>query len=112
MNFKEYVKQDNVNTFMNNEEFANGIIINGAEVCAVEDNDKLLYRIQQNYSGLVVGDILFYITAAEWAKIPRVSARPTVNIAIVYDGKPSTVTNVSEQDGIYEIILQHSGGGY
>lgn len=112
MSFKEYVKNDRTNVFINMDEFASDVVINGMEVSVIEDNDKLLYRIQQNYAGLVVGDILFYITAEEWRKIPRVSTIPTANQAIMYDGRPATITNVSEQDGIYEVILQQAGGGF
>ena len=73
MIFKEYVQQDIGNTFMNLTEFASEVNINGETVCVVEDKDQLLYRIKKDYGGLIVGDILFYITLEEYSKIPHVS---------------------------------------
>ena len=108
--FKEYVKQDIGNTFINQTEFASEVNINGAIVSVVEDKDQLLYRIKKDYDGLIVGDILFYISLEEYAKIPRVSQTPTVNEAVSYNGRPCTITDVTAQDGVYEITLQKVGG--
>lgn len=108
--FKEYVQRDIGNTFFNQEEFAIEVNINGAKVSVVEDKDQLLYRIKKDYDGLIVGDILFYISADEYAKIPRVSATPTVHEAVSYNGRPCTIIEVNPQEGLYEITLQKAGG--
>ena len=110
MDFKQHIENDIENTFMELSEFAETVTINGVEVKVVEDTDKLLYRIQKNYDGLVIGDVLFYISASEYAKIPRLSEIPTVNQAIRYNGTPATITNVNKQSGVYEIIIQNAGG--
>lgn len=112
MNFKEYAANDINDTFINNDEFAETVSINGTKVNVVEDNDKLMYRIVQNYDGLVIGDVLFYISAEEYAKIPNMLAVPMANQAINYKGRPATITNVNKDMGVYEIILQMSGGGF
>lgn len=110
MKFKEYIKSDIGNTFINNNEFAEEKKINGATVLVIEDSDKLESRIKSDYNGLIIGDILFYISSDEYAKIPRVNDVPTTNMALNYDGIRATVTNVGKQSGIYEIILQTAGG--
>lgn len=110
MNFKEHVANDISKTFINMDEFAVIKNINGVDVELVEDSDRLEYRIKENYNGLVIGDVLFYISESEYAKIPRVSRTPTSNQAISYNGKPATIIEVGELDGIYEIIIQHAGG--
>ena len=110
MSFKEYVAHDINNTFINLDEFADTVNINGVAVNVVEDKDQLLYRIKKNYDGLVVGDILFYIGAEEYKKIPHVPDVPTVNVAVNYNGRPCIMTDVLLQEGMYEITLQKVGG--
>lgn len=110
MMFKEYVQKDVDSTFINLTEFASTVNINGAMVNVLEDKDQLLYRIKKNYDGLVIGDILFYITAAEYEKIPHVSETPSVNDAVTYNGRPCLIVDVSDQDGLFEITLQRAGG--
>ena len=106
---KEYIKND-IEKFINTNEFADDISINGVVVKAIIDNDKLLYRIKRDFDGLVVGDVLFYISETELAKIPALNKNPfKSNQAINYKGIPSTITSVSEQDGIYEVIIQYGG---
>lgn len=110
MMFKEYVQHDIESTFVNLEEFASSVYINGASVNVVEDKDQLLYRIKKNYDGLIVGDVLFFISADEWAKIPHVSDPPSVNDAVNYNGRACLIVDVNPQDGVYEITLQKAGG--
>ena len=107
MNFKEYVAKD-IDTFINLDEFSELIAINGVEVKVVEDHEKLEYKIKKDYDGLIIGDVLFYIKNSECSKIPNMNP-PKTNVAISYKGIPSVITNVSEDMGIYEIILQRTG---
>lgn len=110
MIFKEYIPKDIENTFVNMSEFASEVKINGVTVTVVEDRDQLQFRIKENYGGLVIGDVLFYITPKEYEKIPQMKAKPEVNQAINYDGKACTIIDSGEQDGLYEIIIQKVGG--
>ena len=72
----------------------------------------LEYEIKRDYGGLIVGDILFYISEEEYKKIPQVNYPPETQMAINYQGMPCTVINVSKQMGVYEITLQSTGGAY
>lgn len=106
--FKEYVAKD-IDTFINLDEFSESVVINDVSVKVVEDYDKLEYRIKKDYDGLIIGDVLFYISELEYAKIPRVPTVPKTDVAIKYDGAPCLIMNVNKQMGIYEIILQRTG---
>lgn len=110
MNFKEHIANDIFKTFENLDEFAIEKNINGVSVRLVEDSDRLDYRIKKNYDGLIIGDVLFFISKAEYAKIPMVTEIPTSRQSINYGGKPATIITVGELEGMYEIILQHAGG--
>lgn len=110
MKFKEYIQNDINSTFVNEDEFASPVLINGVSVNVIEDKDQLLYRIKKNYDGLVVGDILFFISEDEYKKIPRLSPIPTVNEAVSYNGRACTITDVNSQEGMYEITLLKVGG--
>lgn len=110
MSFKDYVANDINAVFMDNREFASDVKINGVTVRVSEDEDNLRYRIQKNYDGLVVGDVLFYITLNEYAKIPHMLPVPQPEQRLHYNGKPAVITIVNENMGLYEIIIQYSGG--
>lgn len=111
MSFKEYAHADIARTFVNHDEFGSKVNINGAEVSVVEDKDQLLYRIKKDYEsmGLIIGDILFYVSTEEWGKIPHVSDVPKIQEAVSYNGKPCTITEVTPQDGMWEVILRRAG---
>lgn len=114
--FKDYVANDIESTFINLEEFAEEVEINGAIVSVVEDREKLEYRMRKTaeYDGFIVGDIigdvLFFISKEEYEKIPKVKSIPVANMAIKYKGKPCMVNDVNEESGVYEIVLQTVGG--
>ena len=110
MNFKEHIANDVSKTIINLDEFADEKNINGVSVRVLEDSDELEYRIKKNYDGLIIGDVLFFISTEEYAKIPRVTPIPTARQSILYDGKPALIVNVNKSESLYEIILQFAGG--
>ena len=108
LGFKDYLQQD-MDTFINPDEFADSITINGASVVAVVDNDKLQYRISKDNAGLITGDKLIFISSAEYDKIPKAGHPPKVGDALLFNSKPVTITDVADDCGVYEIILQTAG---
>lgn len=110
MNFKGHVSLDIPSVFIDLDEFASAKVINGVSVNVVEDKDQLNYRIKQDYNGLVIGDVLIYISAEEYAKIPKMKPVPTADQILRYAGIPMVITDVAEQEGVYEIILRNAGG--
>ena len=109
--FKEYVAKDVENIFVNEKEFSEFVTINGVSVCVSIDNDKLSQKAFTDFDGVVIGDILFYISASEFKKIPLMKKEPKVDDALMFNGKPCIVINVVENFGMYQIALQYSGGG-
>ena len=57
------------------------------------------------------GDALFFISADEWAKVPRVSHPPRTDEAILIDGRHATITVVQENAGLYDITISYAGTG-
>ena len=79
-----------------------------------QQSNTFFGRIQKTFNdfdGVVIGDILFFITPDEFKKIPNVRKSPKVNDAIMFDNKPCIVTNVVENMGMYEVTLQYAGSG-
>lgn len=108
--FKEYIKQDIDRVFMNEKEFSEVVTINGVSVVVNIDNDSLTQKIFA-VDGVVLGDILFFISVDEFKKIPNVRKTPKVNDALMFNGRPGVITNIAENMGMYEIILQYGGSG-
>jgi hypothetical protein len=111
MNFKEILKNDVKATFLNAEEFAETHTLNGAEVCAVLDDDLLDGEInvsfhgqgaQERAGGLYSGGVALYVSTDDFGK-------PKVGTGLKLDGRQYTVLAVSEQDGMYKINLQRTG---
>jgi len=109
--FKEYITKDIEQIFKNEKEFSETVTINGVSVIVNIDNDRLSQKAYTDFDGVVLGDILFFISATEFKKIPNVKKEPKGNDAIMFDGKPCIVTNVVTNSGMYEITLQYAGGG-
>lgn len=109
--FKEWMERDISAVFVDVEEHGDMATINGVEVPVVWDGDTLNYRIRANYQGLVLGDALFYISAHDWEKVPRVSHPPRTDEAIQINGRNATLTVVQENAGLYDITIAYAGTG-
>ena len=103
---KDNINNDIEKTFFNVGEFADEVVINNQTVKVVEDSDKLQYRIKKDYDGLIIGDVLFYISTTDFNSIPKVKPEPYQSL--VYKGVQSTITSIHEVMGAYEVILQYS----
>lgn len=110
-NFKHYLYSDIPNVFVNIEEHGDVAQINGVSINLVWDGDTLEYKIKKDYPGLILGDVLFFISVDEWEKVPKVSHPPKSDEAILIDGRHATITNVKENAGLYEITIAYSGTG-
>lgn len=108
--FKELLRADISQVFIDTEEHGELATINGVQVPVVFDADKLNYRIQQNYNNLIIGDELFFIEDTQWAKVPMVSHPPRTDEAIMINGKHATITMVQQNAGIYDITITYTGG--
>lgn len=109
--FKEYIAKDINHIFKNEKEFSETVTINGVSVIVNIDNDRLSKKTFTDFDGVVIGDILFFISSEEFKKIPLVRKEPKVNDALMFNGKSCIVTNVVDNMGMFEITLQYGGGG-
>ena len=107
---KEYIAKDINGVFKNEGEFSEVVTINGVSVTVNIDNDRLAQKTFNDFDGVVIGDILFFITAEEFKKIPLMKREPKTNDALTFNGKPCVISNVEENFGIYEIMMQYAGG--
>lgn len=103
MNFKEMLKSDLSNTFINVNEFGEMHNIDGRLLSVVVDNDHLMKRSKVEYEGVIVGDILYFINASLYGKPPKVGEVQR------FDNIICEVFDIRISSGVYEIILKKNG---
>jgi hypothetical protein len=89
--------------FINPDEFGERHEINGSFFNVVIDNDQLMQRSKKEFDGLSVGELLYYVSAAEYG------TPPTIDEVQIFDRKVMQVFDVRVDTGIYEIILRRNG---
>jgi len=99
--FKECLVEDS-KVFFNNNEFSEKHNINGRLLNIVVDNNQLMNRSKVEYEGVMVGDILYYVTSEDYGKAPKVDE------VQMYDNIPCKVFDVRIDSGMYEIILKRN----
>lgn len=98
MNFKDILKQDIKNTFLNNMEFADTHIINGKAVNAVLDDEIL------KENGILNNDELIIYVSSDEIGIP------SPNSILTLDGKNYIVVSASTTDDMREIHIKRARG--
>ena len=96
--FKDILKQDNL-AFFNSSEFAESHIIDNIEKVIIIDNDKIKEVSIATNQGISLGEILYSIPIVDVNKVPHVRDSQT------FDKKLMFISSVSEDMGLYEIIL-------
>lgn len=107
MNFKDQMQRDLSSVFMNTEEFADFFTINGCAIKAVEDGEDLIRRIQTDYGGMAIGDLMLHVPETEWAKVPKVSNPPHQGDAVTVGKMPAIVFSCARNQGMLDIIFQY-----
>ena len=106
--FKDQVSTDLIETFFNDEEFADIHNINDKDMLIVLDNDELsrrkIGRVNDYTAGVYEGDLLFYVSEEVYGK------RPNVGDHVRYDGAVYRVTDFSSDTGMYTIVLKRNTG--
>lgn len=100
--FRDYVQQDLESFFFNPDEFGEIHVVDGRQLTVIVDNDRLTQRSQQEYDGIYVGDLLYFVRAEEYGPPPKPDS------VQLFDGKAYTVFDVREDTGMYEIILKRN----
>ncbi len=101
MTFKEQAALD-IPTFVNTDEFAVSIIIDGERIACVLEGQE---DTEASATGVINRDILMHAPTASFAALPTVGTR-----IIVDDGatpvKQADIVGVNEEQGIVELRLR------
>lgn len=111
MEFKDIIKQDITDVFLNMSEFADIHTLNGNDVMAIFDDDMINNDVtteiygstQARATGLYHAAGAIYVSTADTGK-------PAPGSRLEFDGRQYTVISTSEQSGMYKINVQRVGG--
>ncbi len=99
--FKDQLKADIDNTFLNTNEFADLHIINEIEMAATIDEELEEYENLKDYDydGLYKVKMIVFVNYNSFGKIPAIKS------SIMVDGKKYFVLGASESFGMLNLIL-------
>lgn len=109
MTFKDVVKKDIQNVFMNFTEFGELHKLNGKECLVIIDENELTEREKKiKNSGETNGvkgrlykkQLLFYIPAERFGPLPEPGKQ------LNFDGKEYIITDANNESGIYSVSLE------
>lgn len=103
MSFKEMVNRDIKNIFLNPDEFGETHIVDGREMTIIIDENELVEREKKMKTlaeGLHEKQLLVYVSKEDFGP------EPLIKRLLDLDGICYTVTDVSDEDGIYSISLE------
>ena len=103
MGFKDIVRADVHNIFLNLEEFADTHIVNGNEIPVLIDNNEQIERerrINQNMDGIYTNQRLIYVAASDFGPLPKQGSLLTL------DKRTFRVEDAIDEDGVYSITLE------
>ena len=105
MNFKDIIKSDVSNVFINFDEFAEKRVIDGKDMMVVVDNNELIEREQgrsQNsyIEGIYKKKLLLYVQADDMERLPAIGRLMTV------DDELFRVIDAVDEMGVYSISLE------
>lgn len=94
-----------LDVFMNRDEFGEIHRINGRDMTVMVDNDRLMERSKNEYDGISVGELMYFVRKEELGK------RPEEGASQIFDGRQMYVFSCREDNGLYEVILSQNRGG-
>jgi len=103
LTFKELIRTDIDNVFMNTDEFAAVHKVNGKKMPVTVDNNELIERakkMKSHMDGIYVRTTLIYVKAKDFGQLPKVGG--TLDL----DGVIFKVTDATNEDGLYSIHLE------
>ncbi len=103
MGFKDIVKADVYNVFLNLEEFADTHTVNGTEMPVLIDNNEQIEREKRsakNIEGIFTNQRLIYVAASDFGPMPKQGSLLTM------DNRMFRVADAVDEDGIYSITLE------
>lgn len=105
MNFKDFLHQD-LNTFINANEFGTTIKIEDEEVNVVPDDEKMVERkLAKNIEGeLQNEELLFYVKKSDLSFYPR------PDNVVNFDNIRWVISHVQEDEGMFTITCERVSG--
>lgn len=103
MGFKDIVKADVHNVFLNLEEFADTHTVNGTDMAVLIDNNEQIEREKrnnQNMDGIFTNQRLIYVAASDFGPLPKQGSILTL------DKRTFRVVDAINEDGVYSITLE------
>lgn len=101
--FKDQIKKDITDIFLNEQEFSDRHIIDGKEMTAQIDENEALdrqVRATQGLSGVYVKQKIIYVSEEEFGSLPYIGR------ALKLDGKMYKVADAVSEAGIHSITLE------
>lgn len=101
--FKDIIKQDIKNTFMNDDEFSDKHFIDGKEMNVIVDGFELLERekkLKDKTDGLFLKQKLIYVAAEDFGPLPRIGR------VIKLDKSDYRIIDAIAENGMYSITLE------
>ena len=105
MSFKDLIKNDLDNVFLNLDEFAELHRIEGVQIAVVIDNDQLVKLKQGQILGLVEADMLLMGREVDFPA--DLEPGRLLNV----DGRELIVTNTGKDMGLVEVALSQNRTG-
>ena len=100
--FKDILKQDIDNTFLNVYEFSDIHNVDGTDMPVQVDDNEIIEREKKEKShmdGIYVKQKLIYVKAKDFGVLPALERQ------IMLDGKRYFVSDATDESGIYAITL-------
>ena len=101
--FKEQIKRDIREIFLNTAEFSETHTLNGKEMPVQVDNNEQIERekrFNQDMNGIYTNQILLYVSVEDYGPLPAQGSR------LIFDGTVYLVVDAVDEDGLYSITIQ------
>lgn len=102
--FKDILKSDIENVFLNQNEFAEEHLVDGVSMKIIIDNNEMLEREKRYKKALEDGisqkQVLFYVSAAEFGRLPKIGR------ILMLDKRSYRVTDAIREGSVYSILLE------
>lgn len=103
MTFKEILRKDVHDIFMNTDEFSEIHIVNGVKMPVQIDSNEQIERekrVQSHMDGMYKKQLLIYVSALDYGPLPGIGKPVTI------DGAKFIVTDSINEGGIYSLHLE------
>lgn len=105
MGFKDIIKNDIQNTFLDLEEFGEPHLVGSREMTILIDDNEMIERekrmpVREEKDGIYRRQLLFYVAAAVFGPLPPPGR------TIMLDGKLYLITDAVNEAGLYSISLE------